>query len=322
MRWRSSAALLLVAASGWVPTAEAQPACPPLEVIASRAVLARWPELAERIEATFADRSGIDTCASVSVSRDGDAIELEVRLADGRLASRRVTDEEDVIPSLEALLLLPHTQPLTAAAEPRPTSTAAPRPRARSRPARWLGVQERPIPAGPSEIDADRTGIDVALAADARLGDGRTALGLGVLALFEASGWLSGTRVRTSEYMDGSVRAPSSSFTTIELAALAGRRVRFEGLALDLVAGPAVAIEMGKRTETELAPSKEPESPSSSLARFVASGHLEFAPRSTFRPFAGLEAELGAVGDEAAGGAFELPVWMVGVALGLATGTP
>lgn len=63
----------------------------------------------------MADR---DETARLSVSPLGDDLHVEVRLADGRMATRRVHAPSALTPTLEALLALPKAPPTTPAVDP------------------------------------------------------------------------------------------------------------------------------------------------------------------------------------------------------------
>ena len=85
----------------------ATPACAAMVVEADDAVHTQFPELPEHVLGTFVTREGIDSCAKVALSLNPPVIVVEVTLADGRSASRSVAHREDVVPVLEALLVLP-----------------------------------------------------------------------------------------------------------------------------------------------------------------------------------------------------------------------
>src|ERR1700722_15345045 len=80
--------------------------CAPISIEVDAALSARWPELPGQLRETFEGRDAIDRCARVRVSVR-DAIIVEGVLPDGRSATRSVARREDVVPTLEALLLVP-----------------------------------------------------------------------------------------------------------------------------------------------------------------------------------------------------------------------
>src|SRR5207244_6100225 len=74
-----------------------------------------------RIQSELAGRADGDGCARVERQFEGDqVITMSVTLPDGRAASRSVTRQDDVIPTLQALLLVPMQPPSERAAAPQP----------------------------------------------------------------------------------------------------------------------------------------------------------------------------------------------------------
>jgi hypothetical protein len=259
-----------------------------------------------------------------------------VALPDGRSASRAASRPEDVVPTLEALLLVP---PPEAQAPPSESRSMPDQPTqdGQAMPARDIPEALRPsapIRSGPDQ--PSRLRIELSIASAARVGDGVTSLGLGALALLDISEWLVGFEGRVDRYQfkDG---GPSSA--ALELAALAGRRFPFGSVALDLVAGPGLALggtsktvvarSVNTATPTPLgdAPTMIQESSTGHAAvpRLLLNAHLAFGARSTLRGFVGVNAEIGpATGPTAhaaADGAQRLPAWTVGLVLGATVGT-
>src|SRR5882724_11172472 len=91
----------------------ADPPCSPLVVAVDASVRVRWPELPGQVRQAFEARTDIDACARVELTMNEGSIAIGVTLPDGRSASRQVSRREDVLPTLEALLLVP--RPATAA---------------------------------------------------------------------------------------------------------------------------------------------------------------------------------------------------------------
>jgi hypothetical protein len=344
MNWRLAIAILsaaaVVAAAG--PARAAEGPCAPMAVAADARVRARWPDLAERIRAALEARPGVDTCARVSLTMPARAIALEVVLPDGRSASRAVTRAEDVVATLQALLLVPRetgygrtpADDQTPAAEP---EQAAQQP---------LPPPRAPAGAGKPEIAAARAGVaasnrlppaplpaaapgglgvELSVLAGARVGDGQTGGGLGVLTFLDARGWLVGFAGRADVYQE---REGSPLGGALVLALLGGRRLRSSGtLALDLTAGPALALLGTMTSVTQVPPAAAPVRESRSLGtspRLLAGARLHFRARSVLRTFVGVDAELGArrappdPPDEVG----RLPLWAVGLLLGATVGTP
>ena len=126
-RWRWSrwgvvpTLVALAAATGARPALAAEGRCAALSVQADERVRMLWPDLADGAREALEARDDVDPCARVALSRAGAAIRVEVALPDGRLASRVVSGPEDVVPTLEALLLVPRAAaPETAEASSEP----------------------------------------------------------------------------------------------------------------------------------------------------------------------------------------------------------
>jgi hypothetical protein len=302
-------------------------ACAAMVVEADDDVRARFPELHEHVLGTFATRDGIDTCAKVELSMIPPVIVVEVTLADGRSALRTVGHREDVVPVLEALLVLPRDDARAADVESIEASKAPPTSENRARP--------QQLPAPRDELDesradaGDRRGIEFSVVTGARAGDGQYSVNLGLLSFLELAGFLAGLEGRVDSY----TAANAVPYETFEAMALFGRRFHFNAADLDFVAGPAVVLQ-GTSTVVESGPAtstgesgaavERTESTSGVVPRLVLGTHLGFPARSVLRTFVGVEGEVGppanARGDERLRPP-RLPVWMVGIALGATVGT-
>jgi hypothetical protein len=308
---------------------------------------ARFPDLLERLQSELAAGTDLDPCARAVLRAEGSAeVTLMVTLPDGRTASRRVTQADDVMPTLQALLLLPATASVTALAEPPGASAAAP--------------SAVPVPASPrrstrrhrvlfhGDPDLDRLdrdaaapahaprsfGVELSLLTGARMGDGQLGLGAGALGFLEVHGWLLGFESRADVYRPLLNGDPE---TALELALLAGRRFDLGPVALDLSAGPAVAMKglafsqtrsaqvMGTGTAAPTMPRPpEPDPSTGPVPRFLLAARIGFSPRSVFRTFVGID---GAVGQRRAtftpeSASARLPAFSLGLALGATVGTP
>jgi hypothetical protein len=214
---------------------------------------ARWPELPNHLREVFRARHDVDHCASIRLmSRDG-SIAVEVTLPDGRSATRTVSRQEDIVPTLESLLLVPqlteHEQ--TSAFEPpglkTPPAQSASAPPTASR----VRTRNVPLSRGVASGEADasepsllhqasRLRIELSVITGGRIGDGQTSVGLGALSFLELSGWLVGFEGRVDRYRS---LMGTRDGGALELAVLGGRRFRYENLALDVTAGPAAAMQ-------------------------------------------------------------------------------
>ncbi len=287
-----------------------------------------FPDLLERIEQELRSRTDLDACAHIELQGAGTLIVVAVTLPDGRAASRTLTRREDVLPALQALLLVPErAAALEAAAPAAPPPRAASLPLAAGRPPRDVQSQ-LPPPA------ARQFGFELSVLSGMRVGDGQFSYGVGLLSFVELKHWLVGFQGRADGYR--SLRG-SDPETALELAILAGRRFELDGAALDLIAGPGVALRGFSLSETQSvavtmnqAPVPAPpptrgEAGTGPIPRLLLAARLGFRPRSVFRTFVGIDGELGprdASAPEAPAESTRIPAFSVGLALGATVGTP
>jgi hypothetical protein len=332
----SSAFLGLLALSAARPALASDPGCSQLMVQADSAVRDRWPDLPELVHQAFQGRDDIDACATVALGVRDAAIAVDVRLPDGRSAARQGLQREDVLPTVEALLLLPQREEPAVAIAPSPEpppqrpapGSVAPAPVPAT-------AQVNPNPALPAPADrgapgrsapksSDHVRLELSVAVGARMGDRQTSAGIAAFSFLDLDGWLAGFEGRVDRYREDD---SGSDAAALELAALGGRRVRFSTLSLDFTAGPAL-VHQGTATEVnEVSPGGQriSESSSSTVLRLLCGARLNFATRSTLRTFVGID---GAVGPDRAPGAElprdapRLPHWTAGVTLGATVGTP
>jgi hypothetical protein len=256
------------------------------------------------------------------------AITVEVVLPDGRSATRSVVRPEDVVPTLEALLLVPQrsAQVETPGLEaPRAASSANPFPSPQQ--ASSAGTPDVAFNA-PPERDAlapqsgrppSRVRIELSAVTGARVGVGQASAGAGVLSFLDLSGWLVGFQGRADRYE--AVGSGDWSGWALEFAVLGGRRLRFHGVALDLTTGPGL-IPQGTTTLARSTGHGFTASTSSTVPRLLLGARVSFSPRSTVHTFVGIDGEVGPprLGDDLPG-APQLPIWTVGLALGATVGT-
>jgi hypothetical protein len=347
MRCYLSVIMGAVAAAYARPARADLPSCSELVIEADPSVASLWPGLLNVVRAKFDAREDIDRCAHVLLTSRDASILLKVILPDGRSAMRAISRREDVVPTLEALLVVPEPgsegEPLLlvpepgsegkAAAPPPSASTptppaplpvplnAAPAPTPGVRPDLAPGIPERVTPAKPQ---ASRVRIDLSALAGARIGDGHTGVGLGAVSFLDVYGWLVGFEGRADRYQNFDGRLAGAA---LELAVLGGRRFWVQDVALDLIAGPAAALG-GTSTVKTLSPpvtmtSSEGPRP---VPRLLFGARASFSARSTLHTFIGLDGDVGpwrvAAADRTPPGAQELPVWTVGLAVGATVGTP
>jgi hypothetical protein len=324
----------VIASLGAPPARAGDRTCPTMIVEADAGIRARWPDAPGDIRAAFDDHDNVDPCARVQLTLSGGSIAVKVILPDGRSAARTVFQRQDVVPTLQALLLVPRSP---AAATPPALQPATPPARmmdARAVPAAAspvLAARRAPV-ALPADGPASRLAIEFSIVAGARIGDGQTGRGFGAQSLLDIAGWLVGFEGRLDAYqpMDG---GPSTG--ALGLALLGGRRFRFGTRALDLVGGPAVAHEGGSMSVAQRAPSAPVlvmERRAENLPRLRLGARLNFGARSVFRTFVGVDGDFGRQGDDVeapinvSAGRLpidpgRLPAWTVGLVLGATVGS-
>jgi hypothetical protein len=330
MNWRTMTSLCVLVGVLWtfsaVPAFASDPTCPQMTVQVDSALQTRWPELAESVRQAFESRNDVDMCARVELTSSERSIVIAVILPDGRSASRSVSRPEDVLPTLEALLLVPR-----AAATAAESALVAPAPSAPdptpAAPDVLVTAERTPLDrpsgaVGPPSYPPSRLRIELAVVTEALVGDGQTGLGLGALSFLDLGGWLMGFEGRADRYQE---IAGGPTGAAIELAVLCGRRFRFKSLALDLAAGPAIALRGSSNTSvttpTGTTTSHSSEGP---VPRAQLGTRLNFFARSRLRPFVGIEGDVGppsAPGTAQPSNVSGLPVWTVGFALGATVGT-
>jgi hypothetical protein len=306
------------------PAEAAERGCPGTSIAPDAAFLARFPELTSLIRSQLAARADVDECARVELGLEGESrIHVSVMLRDGRVASRSVMRAEDVMPSLEALLLVPEP-PKSSEQSPRPAPVLP-----RSAPARIapeVGHRDT-LPDAPPPRP---WGAELSLISGARVGDGQFGVGAGVLSFLEVRRWLIGFEGRFDAYRPLAGGDPES---VLELGILAGRRFDWGTAALDLTVGPAVALKGIAASQTEQAQavmppeSAEPLPKDRSLGpapRLLLGARLGFRPRAVFRPFVGVDGEIGPARGALDAGPHtaRLPGYVLGLALGATVGTP
>jgi hypothetical protein len=149
-------------------------------------------------------------------------------------------------------------------------------------------------------------------------------VGLGALSFLDVNGWLLGFAGRFDRYrtLDG----PYSS-GALELAVLGGRRFWLGTTALDLAAGPALAL--GGTTTYSVQSSGAGNggnvsgSADNTVPRLLLEARLAFSALSTLHTFVALDGDFGPARSPDAGllNAPRLPVWTLGLALGATVGT-
>jgi len=198
------------------PSSAEASACALLGIEVAPDLSARWPELASQLREAFRARDDIDQCARSKLRSHDASISIEVFLPDGRSATRTVARREDVVPTLESLLLVPQQterEPASSlepsAAQPSPALAAAAPPsppsgsptRTRDAPLRRsMAVAERDAAEPSAMRHASRLRIELSVVTGGRVGDGQAGVGLGAFSFLELSGWLIGFEGRVDRY--------------------------------------------------------------------------------------------------------------------------
>jgi hypothetical protein len=340
---RSAADLLVrggIFAVLWAGPARAQGTeCRQIAVEAEATVSAQWPGLLGTVQQVFSGREDIDRCARITLRSRDKSIGVEVVLPSGRFASRSVSLSEDVVPTLEALLLLPRGDapplPLPVDSGSGPASSPASpsaSPRAPSATTEDVPIDPAPPPsdkdAAPVHPPYRHLGIELSVATGARIGDGQTSLGLGALSFLDLSGWLVGFEGRLDRYQRLGASSdwqgpPDGASMALELSVLGGRRVRVSHLAFDFLLGPVAAIQGTFTSQTQTEAGTVTRSSQSTVPRLLVVSRLNFAAPSTLHAFVSLDGEFGPSrgGGIDLQGAPLLPIWTFGLALGATVGT-
>lgn len=344
MRVRNSASVLAAVAGlltfGLADAIAAERGCAAITIGADAAFAGRFPELLARVREELSVRSDLDSCARVELRLERDpGIVLLVSLPDGRAASRSVRRPEDVLPSLQALLVVPEPP---ASSQEEPLALSSPAAGTKTRPPSPLRPRMR-LPARAVEADrlsdpplaARNIGVELSALGGVRAGDGQFGYGMGVLSFLEVKSWLIGAQGRVDGYRSILGSDPA---TALELSLLAGRRFDFGSTALDLTAGPGVAMKgiafsdrqavSVQQTPAAMPPPAPRSEPSSGpVPRFLAGARLGFSPRSVFRSFVALELDVGrtrsfeSITDSDAS-TTRMPSFTLGLAVGATVGTP
>jgi hypothetical protein len=329
------------------PALAEDPSCSPMPIEVDASVSARWPGLVKRVREALDARDDIDTCARITLRRSDASVVVQVVLTDGRSASRSVSRRDDIVPTIEALLLVPQrlTAPETSSrdaslspAAPVPETSASGGDASALPPSVDLPFRAEPAPlaretgARTPADPASHLRIELSVLSGARIGDGQTSFGLGAFSLVDVDGWLVGFEGRADRYQ---TMAPGPDRPAVELAALGGRRFRFGALALDVTGGPSLALHGGTATSVvnntsasaqtgvSTTPQTISRSGESTVPRLLVGTRLIFGARSWLRIFVGVDGELGpaSASDPVFPGEHSLPVWTLGLALGATVGT-
>jgi hypothetical protein len=311
---------------------------------ADASVGAQWRGILDDLRAALHGHDDLDRGARVRLAARRGSVEVQVVLPDGRHAERSIRRREDVVPTIEGLLLVPQPSvpaAALAAADVAPDTQDVPPPATPESP---VGPASQPEPEvrsnrGLADRDAmphvpadrpERLRIELSVVTGARIGaDRQGSVGIGAMSFLDISGWLLGFEGRADRYKTldppppGTGKPPPGG--ALELAVLGGRRLRFGTTSLDLVAGPAAALQGTTTFQTQSPGTGNvvSESSSSTVPRLVLGVRLNFGARSSVRWFVGLDGELGPgrADNTDVPDAPHLPIWTAGLAFGATVGT-
>ncbi|MEI9941097.1 MAG: hypothetical protein WDO69_28095 [Pseudomonadota bacterium] len=184
--------------------------------------LTRRADLAEHLR-TLRD---LDRCAQLTLRAVGDTLVLDVRTGDGRLASRPVQNEAQLLRASEALLTLP------------PRLSSAPL---------AVSAAENPPEDAPARAPSASARVLLGAAAAARLGGKPLFIAGGVAGFAEVAvePWLLGVSARW-DIATGLLGEPSLMDYYLMSTAIGvhvGRRFELESVSLDLLLGPNLVLE-------------------------------------------------------------------------------
>lgn len=320
--------------------ASAEVACAGLRLEVEGALERRFPDLAESVRAAFSARDDTDACPQVRLTFADPAIQLEVALADGRSTVRSLARPEDVVPTLQALVIVPERPEAANSSPPARAGTSKQVASERSRPAHRQArrpasgaaasgtnpTSDRGLVAAPPDaFEPSDVRIELSTFLGAHSGeDGRSSLNFGVSALLDVHRFLGGLQLRVDQYQ-GMAQGQGNAF---ELAALLGRRFDLEIVGLDLLIGPSAAFqgssgdsqdvsatEMRSITVTNSATEAD-----ENAAYVCAAARGSLFPHSALRPFVAADAAL-RLDEHAAHVAPLFPEWALGVSIGVTVGT-
>jgi hypothetical protein len=241
------------------------------------------------------------------VDRD---LALEVTVADGRFAARRITSPDALLATLEALIVVPTPEAPLVAEEPPPTITSA-----------WPSLEESAPPPRPAPAESN-VAIELGGALGGRVAaHGYLSAAPAGFAEIRVGSWLLGALIRWD--VIGSKSAPLVDvfeMETVVVGIVVARRVGLGFGSIDAGLSPRVAVE----TQTFEGGTGE-QSLSATDVRLGAFGRLAFG-KSALRPIVELDADLSPSRlrrmVQLDPRLPELPSWSAGLSAGLAFTAP
>lgn len=252
----------------------------------------RWRAAIDRACSALATLPGIDPTARVRMVAIDRELALQVTLADGRFASRRVVSPDALLATLEALLVVPPSDAREARQgsdakadpdqrgereEPPPAITSA-----------WPRLEE-PTPSPRPSNGEPTTAIELGGGAGGRVAArGYLSASVAGFADIRVGTWLLGTLIRWD--LLGSKNAPLVDvfeMETVVVGIVVARRAGVGFGSLDVGLSPRLAVE----TQTFESGAAGESSLSSTDVRLGAFGRLSFG-KSALRPIVELDADV------------------------------
>jgi hypothetical protein len=229
--WRLVSAILLGSSLSWPAQGESGTPCsgPHVVLAVPAGQRERWLPLQANLNEHLRTLRDLDRCAQLTLRSDGHKMLLEVRAGDGRVASRPVASEAQVLRASEALLTLP-----PKASSPEKVSPSI------------SPLEEPPKPAtGPSARTS--AGIELGGGASARLAGLPLFIagGVGSFADVTIDPWLLGISARW-DITTGLLTEPTLMDYYLISSAVGvhvGRRFELQSAMVDLLLGPNLVLE-------------------------------------------------------------------------------
>jgi hypothetical protein len=277
----------------------------------------RWRAAIDRACAALAALPGVDPSARVRIVRIDRDLGVDVALADGRYASRRVVTPEALLATLEAVLVVPLSDPPPVVAEERQPERAP----SDSNTSTWPRTEERAAPLQSSTAESN-------LAVELGGGLGGRVAAHGYLSAAPAGfaeirvgSWLLGTLIRWD--VIGSKSAPFVDvfeMETVVVGFLVAKRVGLGFGTIDAGLSPRLAVE----TQTFESGAGE-QTLGATDVRLGTFARLAFG-KSALRPIVEIDADLSPSRlrrvVQLDPRLPELPSWSAGLSAGLAWTTP
>lgn len=196
----------------------------------------RWQAAVAHACSAIAELTGVDPGARVRISPvDRDVVTVEVTLADGRFATRRVVSPDALLTTLQALVVVPPSAAEEAPREPAPSAASASTPR-----------DEAPAPAPePTAPHASNVAFELGGSLGGRVAaHGYLSAAPAGFAEVRVGSWLLGALIRWD--VIGSKSAPLVDvfeMETVVVGIVTARRVALGFGSIDAGLSPRVAVE-------------------------------------------------------------------------------